>query len=192
VAELVQLTRLVRTSLSPEDSAALQTTDVLAEALRVGLDARRTDIDLAHVHGAGSAAIQYIVGSILRELAFREEVVLTPEDGFVIHARTDFYHRISAGRGVIAEVERGGTVTNNHDLKDLWKTHLSPDAQHLFLVVPVSNWRSGGTAREKPYARVSRRLGAFFGHPRREIDVISCHIFGYGATSLGIVAEGIA
>jgi hypothetical protein len=89
-------------------------------------------------------------------------------------------YSLGDGRGVIAEVERGGTTTNNHDLKDLWKAHIAPDAQHLFLIVPNANWRAAGTARERPFALVQRRLGAFFGNPRREIDVLSLHVFGYG------------
>lgn len=71
----------------------------------------------------------------------------------------------------------------NHDLKDFWKTHIAPDAQHLFLIVPHANWNLAGTAREKPFARVVRRLSAFFGDARREVDVLSAHIFGYGKTS---------
>jgi hypothetical protein len=82
------------------------------------------------------------------------------------------------------EVERGGTVTNNHDLKDLWKAHLAPNVQHLFLVVPISNWSGEGKARERPFMRVCNRLAAFFGEPRREVDVVSCHIFGYGQAVL--------
>ena len=70
-------------------------------------------------------------------------------------------------------------MTNNHDLKDLWKTHIASDAQHLFLVVPIANVRADGTAREKPYARVVNRIGAFFGDPRREVDIVSAHVFGY-------------
>jgi len=97
----------------------------------------------------------------------------------VTRARPDFVFRLGAERGVIAEVERGGTTTNNHDLKDLWKTHVAQDAQHLFLIVPNNNWREDGRPREKPIPLVSRRLGAFFGDPRREIDVISVHVFGY-------------
>ncbi len=84
---------------------------------------------------------------------------------------------------MLAEVERGGTTTNNHDLKDFWKTHIAPDAQHLFLIVPHANWNLAGGAREKPYVRVVRRLSAFFGDSRREVDVLSAHIFGYGKTS---------
>ena len=133
-----------------------------------------------HVHGAKSLSIQNHFASLLvAHLGFDEEVVLTPQDGLVTRARPDFFYRISPGRGVLAEVERGGATTNNHDLKDLWKAHVAPDAQHLFLLVPESNWRADGTAREKPFKLVARRLGAFFGDPRREIDVLSLHVFGY-------------
>ena len=116
---------------------------------------------------------------LTHELGFREEVVLTPQDGLVTQARPDFFYRLSAERGILAEVERGGTTTNNHDLKGLWKAHVAPDAQHLFLIVPMNNWRADGSPREKPYRLVARRLGAFFGDPRREIDVLSVHVFGY-------------
>lgn len=105
--------------------------------------------------------------------------MITPQTGFVTAARPDFFFPLSEGRGVIAEVERGGTTTNNHDLKDLWKAHIAPDAHHLFLIVPVNNWKADGSARERPFAVVSRRLGAFFGDPRREIDVLSVHVFAY-------------
>lgn len=81
---------------------------------------------------------------------------------------------------MLAEVERGGTTTNNHDLKDIWKTHVSPTAHHLFLVVPNVKFSAGGGMREKPYPLVRRRLAAFFGDPRREIDVVRAHVLGYG------------
>jgi len=106
--------------------------------------------------------------------------VLAPDTGFVTHARPDFYFPVAPGRGILAEVERGGTTTNNHDLKDLWKVHISPTAQHLFLVVPHANWNEQGLPRERPFNRVSSRLGAFFGDPRREVDVLSLHVYGYG------------
>lgn len=106
--------------------------------------------------------------------------MLTPEMGFVTQARPDFYFRPGDGRGVLAEVERRGTTTNNHDLKDIWKAHIANDAQHLFLVVPNANWAASGLPREKPFARVAKRLAAFFGDDRREIDVLSAHVFGYG------------
>jgi hypothetical protein len=56
---------------------------------------------------------------------------------------------------------------------------VAPDAQHLFLIVPENNWREDGTARERPFGLVARRPGGFFGDSRREIDVLSAHVFGY-------------
>ena len=105
--------------------------------------------------------------------------MLTPQSGLVTQARPDFFFELTEGRGIIAEVERGGTTTNNHDLKDLWKAHVAPDAQHLFLIVPRNNWKEDGSPRERPFQIVARRLGAFFGDPRREIDVLSVHVFAY-------------
>ena len=181
----VDYARFVRNSPSSEDRAELTQVDRLAGLLRQHLTNASAAIDLVHAHQKQSSAVQAIVAELLTsQLGFDEEVVLTPELGFVTSARPDFIHRLSDGRGVLAEVERGGTTTNNHDLKDLWKTHIAPDAHHLFLVVPHPNWNAAGTAREKPFVRVQRRLGAFFGDPRREVDVLSLHLFAYGRTRL--------
>lgn len=157
----------------------------LADRLAQQLDAAEEAIDEAHIFRAGSSAIQHIVSKILcDDLGFREEVIITPQDGLVSRARPDFVFQLGPGRGVIAEVERGGAVTNNHDLKDMWKAHVAPDVQHLILIVPFTNWNANGLPRERPFVRVTHRMQAFFGSPRREIDVLSCHIFGYGRDSL--------
>ncbi|MDO8106390.1 hypothetical protein Q6348_04170 [Isoptericola sp. b441] len=177
----VRHARFVRSGLDAAGVAELELVDALAEELADHLVSQAARIDVVHVHRAQSSAVQSIVADLLREqLGFRDEVVLTPQDGFVTHARPDFVYSLGPGRGIIAEVERGGTTTNNHDLKDLWKTHIASDAQHLFLIVPNANWNEAGVAREHPYTRVLTRLGSFFGDPRREIDVVSLHVFGYG------------
>lgn len=177
----VQRSRFVRSTLSATEEAELRVVDALALELERHLKSKSADIATAHVHGAASSAIQAIVSHLLRsELGFDEEVVLTPTDGFVTAARPDFIYRLGERRGILAEVERGGTVNNNHDLKDLWKAHIAPDAQHLFLIVPNANWTNDGSPRERPFKRVTNRLAAFFGDPRREVDVVSLHIFGYG------------
>ncbi len=177
---MVEYTRHVRSALSDGEVTELARVDALAQHLLTELNLRAEAITAAHVHGASSGAIQALVSAILKqELGFDEEVVVRPEDAFVTQARPDFFFDLGDDRGVLAEVERGGTTTNNHDLKDLWKTHVSPNAHHLFLVVPQSNWKPDGSAREKPYPIVARRLGAFFGNPRREIDVVSLHVYGY-------------
>jgi hypothetical protein len=172
--------RHVKASVSPEEAVELDAVDSLAEKLRAHIVATQKDIAMLHVHGAPSKAIQDHFAKLLRgELGFGEEVVLTPQSGLVTHARPDFFFELEDKRGIIAEVERGGTTTNNHDLKDLWKAHVAPDAQHLFLIVPWNNWKADGSARERPFQVVARRLGAFFGDPRREIDVLSVHVFAY-------------
>ena len=170
-----------RAEIAPRDAPVLDVVDDLACRLQVELEQQASAIDAAHVHGASSSKVQAIVSEILKaQLGFREEVLLTAEDGVVSRPRPDFYFPIGSDQGVIAEVERGGTVTNNHDLKDIWKAHISPDTQHLFLVVPNANWNEAGGTRERPFVRVVHRLGAFFGDSRREIDVLTCHVFGYG------------
>jgi hypothetical protein len=166
--------------LSPEQISELAVVDALAERLLAHIRATDEEIATLHIHGAQSRSIQDHFATLLcLELGFGEEVVLTPQLGFVTQARPDFFFHIGEGRGIIAEVERGGTITNNHDLKDLWKAHVAPDAHHLFLIVPRNNWKADGSPRERPFQVVSRRLGAFFGDPRREIDVLSVHVFAY-------------
>lgn len=172
--------RHVKARISPEQARELAEVDRLAARLREHIAATGLEIARLHIHGAPSKAIQEHFATLLREqLGFGEEVVLTPQSGLVTQARPDFFFALSEGRGIIAEVERGGTTTNNHDLKDLWKAHVAPDAHHLFLMVPINNWKADGSPRERPFQIVARRLGAFFGDPRREIDVVSVHVFGY-------------
>lgn len=179
----VGYTRLTKSQLTPEELTELEAVDRLATRLHAYLEASAEAIDLVHIHGARSGAVQDITSRLLREeLGFDEEKRLAAQAGLTTMARPDFIFRLSPGRGILAEVERGGTTTNNHDLKDFWKAHIAPDAHHLFLIVPHSNWNEAGAGREKPYVAVKRRLGAFFGDARREVDVVSVHL-GYGRTS---------
>lgn len=177
-------TRLVRSRPTTEEAAEIALVDGIAQRLARYLAENATDVDAVHVFRAQSKAVQRVVGELLGAVGFSEEVVLTPQDGFVTRARPDFFYPLGEGRGIIAEIERGGTTTNNHDLKDFWKTHIAQDAHHLFLVVPMANWNEAGNARERPYARVVHRLRAFFGDDRREVDVLSAHVFGYGSETL--------
>ena len=172
--------RRVRSHLNPSETTEVERVDELAGQLVAHLHSSAEIIAALHIYGAQSKAIQDTVGELLCDrLRFRSEVVLTPQHGLVTQARPDFYFDLGAGRGVIAEVERGGTTANNHDLKDLWKAHIAPNAHHLFLVVPEELRNESGAVRERPFPKVVRRIGAFFGEPRREVDVLSAHVFGY-------------
>lgn len=179
----VQHERFERSGLTVAETDEVAVVDGYATRLEAHLRHNAQGIDSAHVFNAQSSAIQGLVGELLRDVGFGEEVVLTPQDGFVTQARPDFYFPLSQGRGILAEVERGGAVNNNHDLKDIWKAHVSPDAHHLFLIVPNMNFRGDGGAREKPFSRVVHRAASFFGVPRRELDIVSLHVFGYGRTA---------
>ncbi len=172
--------RFVRSEPDSRELAEIGAVDVLAQRLLTYIDTRTAEIDLVHVHGASSSKVQAVMAELLQEVGFGTEIVLTPQDGFVTRARPDFVYRMPGDRGIIAEIERGGTTTNNHDLKDFWKAHIVRDAHHLFLVVPMANWNESGAARERPFARVVHRIAAFFGDPRREVDVLSAHVVGYG------------
>ena len=61
-------------------------------------------------------------------------------------ARPDFVYWLSPGRGVLGEVERGGTTTNNHDLKDMWKAHTHRILSTSFLLCLEANWGESGRA----------------------------------------------
>lgn len=186
----IEMRSFARSSQTKAQRGDVERVRDLAEHLRRALDEREVAINQAHVVNAQSAAIQAIVSEVLTdELGFGEEVVLTPQDGIVTRARPDFVFPLGPGRGVMAEVERGGTVNNNHDLKDMWKAHIAPDIQHLFLIVPNSNWTKLGAPRERPFPRVCNRVGAFFGHERREVDVLSTHVYGYGLLDLKAAVE---
>lgn len=153
-ARVIEYQRHARVPLDIEEQTELHQVDALAQRLANHLDADADDIALLHIHGAQSKAIQDRVGSLLeRQLGFSTELVLTPDEGLITRARPDFYYPHSAASGVIAEVERGGTTANNHDLKDLWKAHVAVNANHLFLVVPNELFKEAGTVREKPFPR---------------------------------------
>lgn len=69
--------------------------DGVATALREALELSEDDLHRAHVFGAQSKAIQDLVARHLGGVGFREEVVLTPQDGFVTQARPDLYLRLT-------------------------------------------------------------------------------------------------
>jgi hypothetical protein len=154
---VVEYARFVRATITPDEQRELEHVDQLAANLRGSLESIAEQIFAVHIHNAQSKAVQDLVAERLRvDLEFAEERILDPQQGFVSRARPDWYFDLGGGRGVLAEVELGGTVTNNHDLKDLWKTHMAEEAQHLFLIVPVQNVNQAGAARERPFLRVRR------------------------------------
>ena len=156
----------------------------VALRLKTHLEAISHVIDETHVWKATSDSIYK---TFFPWLATNYDVVIESTTGFA-RTRTPFNRpdaQISLDderpHRILVEVERGGTITNGHDLKDIWKTHLSEYAKHLILVVPNTIVDENGKMRgDRAFIQSSARLGSFFGNPRTQLDVWSLHIFGYG------------
>lgn len=176
-----QYIRFERQSMTAAERAETVAVQHHADALRAYLASHPDEIARAHVHNAGSTSVQALVASVLEPRGFRSEVPVKGAGAYVGGATVDLVLELAESRGIFVEVERGGTITNNHDLKDFWKTHIAPNAHHLFLVVPMANWSRSGAVRERPFRRMPARFGAFFQGDDREVDVLSLHVFGYGS-----------
>lgn len=87
--------------------------------------------------------------------------------------RPDFFKRIN-GSGILIEVERGKTITNNMDLLDLWKCHICTEADHLFLVVPIRDEAKGLNI----FDNTCKRMSSFF-LKRNYLNIESLIIYGY-------------
>jgi len=150
----------------------------LAAALRDYLD--RADVQESirgrHVFGASSAAIQSVILPKAIELGFQSERKGLFDKYEVSGLRPDYYRSVG-NTGVLLEVERGKTTTNNMDLLDLWKCHICEQARYLFLVVPRERPSANGSVL-RHFKQASRRLGTFF-DPRNYVNVDAVHLFGY-------------
>lgn len=80
--------------------------------------------------------------------------------------------------GIILEVERGKTTTNNMDLLDFWKCHICGVASYLFLLVPQELRHNPSMSPKKEFATVRRRLAQFF-EPGNYTNVRGLCLFGY-------------
>ena len=165
---------------SPDASVEIARVRSFSESLVAHLRSIETEIDAAHVPNAQSSAIQDLVNDWLESRGFISEYLDAFASSASTRSRPDFYFDLGSGRGILVEVERGGTVNNNHDLKDIWKCHLSEKTHHLVLIVPNRNFTRDGKPREAPFLRCSNRLRTFFNDPRTQIDVLSLTLIGYG------------
>jgi hypothetical protein len=152
--------------------------EILASTLqeRMEAEAMRKDISAVHLLGGASHAIQALLQSDLESLGFQHERKGLFADMTVSALRPDFYRPLGSS-GIIAEVERGKAITNNMDLLDMWKCHLCPQADFLFLIVPIARTSANGTSI-KAFEQASRRLATFF-EPRNYVNVEAAFVFGY-------------
>jgi hypothetical protein len=140
-------------------------------------DEIRSKLAAANALGRSSHEVQACLVNHAKVLGFQSEKRGLFGNYAVNNLRPDYYLRLSSGRGIILEVERGRTLDNNMDLLDLWKCHICEEAQYLFLVVPLIRPNEKG----KPtsiFANVAHRLEPFF-QKDNYVNVYGVVIFGY-------------
>jgi len=75
--------------------------------------------------------------------------------------------------GILMEVERGKTTTNNMDLLDIYKCHICEEANHLFLFVPIEVSHT-----KNIYKSVCKKVENFF-YEENYLNIDSAIVFGY-------------
>ena len=134
------------------------------------------EINETHKVNAKSHQIQSIILPKCVELGMSSEKKGLFSSYATAQLRPDYYLKIN-NTGLIMEVERGKTTTNNMDLLDIWKCHICEEADYLLLVVPIVRQTNSG-GRTKIYEHVIKRIGSFF-HERNYVNVKGCFIIGY-------------
>ena len=150
----------------------------LAQRFLVFLNHAEVQEGIAAVHqlGASSAEVQRTILPGAQRLGFIPEKKGLFQAYAVPSLRPDYYLRVR-DTGILLEVERGKTTTNNMDLLDLWKCHICEHAEYLFLVVPQVRQTKKGS-NTLPFKQVQNRLGTFF-KPNNYVNVEAVFLFGY-------------
>lgn len=127
-----------------------------------------------NVRGVHSQKIQKIITNFAEpKLGFYSEKEKLFEKYESKKLRPDLYKRLGK-TGILMEVEKGKTITNNMDLLDLWKCHICTEANHLFLIIPIRDEAKGLNI----FDAVCKRMSSFF-IKENYLNVNSIVIFGY-------------
>ena len=129
-------------------------------------------IKKANTKGTSSQIIQEIIEEIATPLGFSDEkqgLFKKYEDSGM---RPDFYKKLK-NTGILMEVERGKTTTNNMDLLDIYKCHICEEASHLFLFVPIEVSHT-----KNIYKNVCKKVSNFF-VKKNYLNIDSLIVFGY-------------
>ena len=130
----------------------------------------------ANQPGRSSAQVQEAFRPSAEALGFQSERTGLFLDS-ITGLRPDYYVPL-AGTGIILEVERGKTTTNNMDLLDFWKCHICGVANYLFLLVPRELRHNPAMTPKREFNTVQRRLAQFF-KPTKYTNVRGLCLFGY-------------
>ena len=172
----VELVKFVQPAFA--DSSEWRTVDAVADRLLAELsraETYRLIVD-ANRPGTSSAEVQAAFRGAATALGFHSEKSgLFAES--IAGLRPDYYLQVGES-GILLEVERGKTTTNNMDLLDFWKCHICVGAHYLFLLVPKALQHNDGMTPKKEFAAVGRRLAPFF-KPGNYTNVRGLALFGY-------------
>ena len=130
-----------------------------------------------HIINAKSREIQEIFLEKMNELGFSSEKKGLFKKYRTNALRPDYYKKIGQNKGIIMEVERGKTISNNMDMLDIWKCHICEEANYLFLIVPQIRQTKKGT-NDIIYNKVINRLNSFF-EKNNYINIDAIVVFGY-------------
>jgi hypothetical protein len=156
----ISLTKFVQDPL--RDSDQWKQVARLADDLHrhLGTDDALARLQEANQPRQSSAGVQASFGDFVRALGFESERVgLFASADFAL--RPDYFLKLG-DTGILLEVERGKTVTNNMDLLDFWKCHLCGHAHYLFLLVPLALRHNAKMSPRNTFVTVSRRMHPFF------------------------------
>jgi hypothetical protein len=162
-----------------ENSSEFKSVEKTATELLDFFNLKETLKSLKSTHkvGATSGLIQAIILPKAQELGFisekKELFKNYPSSGL----RPDYYKKLENGKGIIMEVERGKTTTNNMDMLDIWKCHICKEANYLFLIVPQIRQTKKGNST-KTFDNVVKRIQSFF-EKENYINIDAVFIFGY-------------
>ena len=172
----VELVKMVQLPFAT--SSEWKSVDDVAERLHVALnrgDTYRRIVEANHP-GTSSAEVQDAFRAAATELGFHSERTgLFAES--ITGLRPDYFLQVGES-GILLEVERGKTTTNNMDLLDFWKCHICVGAHYLFLLVPKALQHNADMTPKKEFASVQRRLAPFF-KPGNYTNVRGLALFGY-------------
>jgi hypothetical protein len=134
-------------------------------------------LEIANKPGKNSKEVQDVFIKKAKELGFVSEKKGLFSNIPTSNLRPDYYCGLKKS-GILIEVERGKTLTNNMDLLDIWKCHLCDSANHLFLFVPRRLTHNKDSKPYDSFKVVIKRMKPFFEKPNY-INVSSLWLFGY-------------
>jgi len=159
------------------DSKQLEKVFKIADEISHGMESLQKDIRKVHKKGASSQDIQNVLLKLIEGKGFKSEKTGLFESYSTNQLRPDYFLKLNKTDGIIIEIERGKTTTNNMDMLDLWKSHICKEANHLFLIVPMEVNHT-----KRIFHNVCKRIGSFFEF-ENYINIDSVTIFGYGDES---------